>query len=178
MRNSRDISTLKYGCVLEDFDVKRITKLLIECATGSPCNLDGLDPSQSRLCEILHPKRFLLVLDDIWSEDCRMCDELILPFQSGALGSRIIITTRSEKVAMAMGNSHMHKLEALSDEDCWLMFSRSAFGDRSEEEHLELKEIGQGIVKKCGGIPLAAKTTGSAMQSRRKRRQWNLVGVM
>ncbi|XP_058108926.1 putative disease resistance protein RGA3 [Magnolia sinica] len=104
-----------------------------------------------------------------------MWDELRLPFQAGALGSRIVITARSEKVAMAMGNIHMHKLEALSDEDCWLMFSRSAFGDQSAEERLELKEIGQGIVKKCGGIPLAAKTIGSAMQSRRTRRQWELV---
>ncbi|XP_058108920.1 putative disease resistance protein RGA3 [Magnolia sinica] len=162
-------------CVSEDFDVKRITKLMIESATGSPCNLEGLDLLQSHLRDILHSKRFLLVLDDIWSEDRRTWDGLRLPFQAGALGSRIVITTRSENVARAMRNTHMCKLEALSDDECWLLFSSEALEHRSTTERSELEEIGWKIVKKCGGVPLAAKTLGSAMQSRTTRSQWELV---
>ncbi|XP_058084531.1 putative disease resistance protein RGA3 [Magnolia sinica] len=70
---------------------------------------------------------------------------------------------------------HMHKLTVLSDEDCWLLFRSKVLEHRSEEECSELEEIGRQIVKKCGGVPLAAKTIGSVMQSRRTRSQWELV---
>ncbi|XP_058107279.1 putative disease resistance protein RGA3 [Magnolia sinica] len=167
--------TRMWVCVSENFDVKKITKSIIESATGSSCDPLDLDQLQHRLREILHAKRFLLVLDDIWSEDSEKWDKLRLPFQASALQSRIIITTRSEKVALAMGNTHMYKLAVLSEDDCWLLFSRRALKHRSAEECLELEDIGREIVKKCGGLPLAAKTMGSAMRSRRTRSQWELV---
>ncbi|XP_058068528.1 putative disease resistance protein RGA3 [Magnolia sinica] len=157
------------------FDVKKITKLIIKSANGSSCESLDLDQLQHHLHEILHAKQFLLVLDDIWSENSEKWDKLRLPFQAGALGSRIIITTRSEKVALAKGNTHMYKLAVLSEENCWLLFSRRALDHRSAEERSELEETGREIVKKCGGVPLAAKTIGSAMRSRRTRSQWDLV---
>ncbi|XP_058106809.1 putative disease resistance protein RGA3 [Magnolia sinica] len=163
-------------CVSDDFDVKRITKLMIESATKSPCNLEGLDPFQSCLRhEILHGKRFLLVLDDVWSNDSEKWDKLRVPFQAGAPGSRIIVTTRSEDVASTMGSSYIHKLLALSDEACWSLFNCRALEHRSAEERLELEAIGREIVKKCGGVPLAAKTIGSAMRLRRTRTEWEDV---
>ncbi|XP_058108844.1 putative disease resistance protein RGA3 [Magnolia sinica] len=74
-------------CVSEDFDVKRITKSIIESATGSSFVHLGLDPLQNRLHKMLLAKRFLLVLDDIWSEDGEKWDKPRVPFQAGALGS-------------------------------------------------------------------------------------------
>ncbi|XP_058107142.1 putative disease resistance protein RGA3 isoform X2 [Magnolia sinica] len=162
-------------CVSEDFNVKGITKSIIESATGSRCDDLNLDLLQSRLHEMLHAKRFLLVLDDIWSEDNEKWDRLKLPFQTGASGSRIVITTRSENVSSAMGRGHMHKLAVLSDDDCWLVFWCKALQHRSTEERSALEEIGREIVKKCGGVPLAAKTIGSVMGSRRMRREWELI---
>ncbi|XP_058107373.1 putative disease resistance RPP13-like protein 1 [Magnolia sinica] len=50
-----------------------------------------------------------------------------------------------------------------------------ALEHRSTTERLELEEIGRKIVNKCRGVPLAAKTLGSAMQSRRTTRQWEHV---
>ncbi|XP_058108857.1 putative disease resistance protein RGA1 [Magnolia sinica] len=91
-------------------------------------------------------KRFLLVLDDIWSEDSEKWDKLKLPFQVGAFRSRIIITTRSEKVAIAMGRAHIYKLAVLSDDDCWLSFSCRALEHRSAEERSDLEEFGRDIV--------------------------------
>ncbi|XP_058107246.1 putative disease resistance protein RGA3 [Magnolia sinica] len=163
-------------CVSEDYDVKRITKSIIESATGTGCESLDLNLLQDRLCCILQAKKFLLVLDDVWSKDSEKWDKLRTPFQAGAPGSRIIVTTRLEDVAGIMGSTdHMHKLAVLSDEDCWLLFRSKALEHRSEEECSELEEIGRQIVKKCGGVPLAAKTIGSVMQSRRTRSQWELV---
>ncbi|XP_058107266.1 putative disease resistance protein RGA3 [Magnolia sinica] len=163
-------------CVSEDYDVKRITKSIIESATGTGCESLDLDPLQDRLCCMLQAKKFLLVLDDVWSKDSEKWEKLRLPFQAGAPGSRIIVTTRLEDVAGIMGSiDHMHKLAVLSDEDCWLLFRSKALEHRRAEECSELEDIGRQIVKKCGGVPLAAKTIGSVMQSRRTRSQWELV---
>ncbi|XP_058107105.1 disease resistance protein RGA2-like isoform X1 [Magnolia sinica] len=160
-------------CVSEDFDVKRITKSSIESATGTGCESLDLAPLQDRLRHKLHSNRFLLVLDDVWSTNNEMWDKLIPPFQEGARGSRIIVTTRSEDVAWAMGRGRIHKLAGLSFDDCWLLFSRGALEHQSERSELEV--IGKKIVMKCGGVPLAAKTIGSAMGSRRTRREWELI---
>ncbi|XP_058108881.1 putative disease resistance protein RGA3 [Magnolia sinica] len=163
-------------CVSEDFDVKRITKSIIESVDGSNRDHLDLDPLQHLLSGMLQAKRFLLVLDDVWSKDSEKWEKLRLPLQAGASGSRIIVTTRLEDVAGIMGSTdHMHKLAALSDEDCWLLFRSKALEHRSAEECSELEEIGRQIVKKCGGVPLAAKTIGSVMHSRRTRGQWELV---
>ncbi|XP_058108858.1 putative disease resistance protein RGA3 [Magnolia sinica] len=51
----------------------------------------------------------------------------------------------------------------------------NALEHRSEEESSDLEEIGREIVKKCGGLPLAAKAIGSAMCSRMTRREWEFV---
>ncbi|XP_058107391.1 putative disease resistance protein RGA3 [Magnolia sinica] len=171
----RHFNVKMWVCVSDVFDVKRITKLMIESATKSPCNLEGLDPLQSCLREILHGKLFLLVLDDVWSNDSEKWDKLRVPFQAGAPGSRIIVTTRLEDVAWTTGSSYIHKLLALSDEECWSLFNRRALEHRIAEERLELEAIGREIVKKCGGVPLAAKTIGSAMRSRKTRREWEVV---
>ncbi|XP_058107154.1 putative disease resistance protein RGA3 [Magnolia sinica] len=162
-------------CVSDDFDVKRVTKSIIESADGSGCEDLDLDLLQIRLSEKLQAKRFLLVLDDIWSDDREKWDKLRLPFQAGALGSRIVITTRSEKVAGAMRSTHIYKLAALSEDDCWLLFSRGAFENRNAEERPELEEIGREIVNNCEGLPLSTKTIGCAMWWRRTRREWELV---
>ncbi|XP_058108831.1 disease resistance protein RGA2-like [Magnolia sinica] len=162
-------------CVSEDFDVKRITKSIIQSATKTGCESLDLDQLQCRLREMLHAKRFLLVLDDIWSEEPDKWDRLKPPFQAGAPGSRIIVTTRSENVAFAMGRGLMHKLAVLSDDDCWLVFWHRALEHRSAEERSKLEDIGREIVNKCGGLPLAAKTIGSAMGSRRTILDWKLV---
>ncbi|XP_058107018.1 putative disease resistance protein RGA3 [Magnolia sinica] len=163
-------------CVSEDFNVKQITESIIKSADtefkGKNLNLDRL---QLCLREMLHGKRFLIVLDDIWCEESEKWDRLKPPFQDGASGSRIVVTTRNEKVASAMGGVRIHKLTVLSDDDCWLVFWRRALEHRSAEERSELEAIGKEIVKKCGGLPLAAKTIGSAMRSRRTRREWELV---
>ncbi|XP_058107244.1 putative disease resistance protein RGA3 isoform X2 [Magnolia sinica] len=74
-----------------------------------------------------------------------------------------------------MGTTRMYKLAVLSEDNCWLLFRHRALKHRSAEERLELEEIGREIVKRCGGVPLAAKTIGSAMCSRRTRSQWDLV---
>ncbi|XP_050280265.1 putative disease resistance RPP13-like protein 1 [Quercus robur] len=64
-------------------------------------------------------------------------------------------------------------LEVLSDEDCWLIFSKIAFSNEEELKYLE--DLGRKLAIKCNGLPLVAKTLGSLMHNKRNREQWNKI---
>ncbi|CDP22144.1 unnamed protein product, partial [Coffea canephora] len=120
-------------------------------------------------------KRFLLVLDDVWTED----DSKWKPFQyslkDGASGSVILVTTRSQRVARVMGSTDTHHLSLISDSDCWLIMQRIAFGGRSGDLCKKVEIIGQKIAEKCKGLPLAAKTMGSLLRFKDTVQQWQNV---
>ncbi|XXG50777.1 hypothetical protein AAC387_Pa02g4710 [Persea americana] len=161
-------------CVSDDFDLKRVTKAIIEAATGSTCEELDMDLLQRRLQEKLGCKKFLLVLDDMWNENREECDRL-KHYLRGAQGSRIIVTTRSKKVALIMGPLPPLELAGLSEGDCWSLFKKRAFNPGEEDKHPNLIVHGKEIVKKCGGLPLAAKALGSLMCFKREETEWTFL---
>ncbi|XP_010908948.1 putative disease resistance protein RGA3 [Elaeis guineensis] len=158
--------------VSDDFDIKRLTRSIIETMSGSECSLTGMDLMQHKLKELIGDKRFLLVLDDVWNENYEKWDRLRTVLIGSARGSKVIVTTRSARVASIMGTVAPHFLSDLSEEDCWLLFEKRAFGLGGCEKTPYLVAIGKEIVKKCGGVPLAAKALGSLMRFRRGESQW------
>ncbi|KAL6134298.1 hypothetical protein ACLB2K_066530 [Fragaria x ananassa] len=121
-------------------------------------------------------KKFLLVLDDVWNQDYRKWEKLKLVLQNGDVGSKIVVTTRKEEVASMMGAAdNTINLKVLSDENCWLLFSRIAFTNRNQDECKILEPIGREIVKKCKGLPLVAKTLGGLMSYKKTRKEWQDV---
>ena len=52
------------------------------------------------------------------------------PFKSRANGSKVILTTRNETVATIACTVKTYHLKPLTDEDCWLLFAKHAFGNR------------------------------------------------
>ncbi|OMP10272.1 KDPG/KHG aldolase [Corchorus olitorius] len=90
----------------------------------------------------------------------------------GASGSKIIITTRSSNVASIVKTVSDFSLEKLSDDDSLAMFVHHALGARDFSGHLNLKEIGLGIVKKCNGLPLATKTIAGLLRGRMDPDAW------
>ncbi|XP_077225814.1 putative disease resistance protein RGA1 [Tasmannia lanceolata] len=67
----------------------------------------------------------------------------------------------------ALHYSLLH-LTGLSDSDSWSLFESQAFVSGRSEEHPNLVAIGKDIVKKCGGVPLAAKALGSLLRLKRE----------
>ncbi|XP_024028646.1 putative disease resistance protein RGA3 [Morus notabilis] len=170
-RVGRHFEFKMWVCVSEDFDVKRLVKAIIESATGRSCEALDMDPLQKCLGDILKWKRFLLVLDDVWNEDHEQWDMLKYVLDCGSNGSSVVVTTRLKKVASIMGTTSIHFLSGLSDDDCWLLFKQRAFGNESEELP-NLVKIGKEIVKKCGGVPLAAKALGGLMRFKNEEHEW------
>ncbi|XP_017983153.1 PREDICTED: putative disease resistance RPP13-like protein 1 [Theobroma cacao] len=163
-------------CVSEDFDVFRVTKAILVAITSLSCEVGELNLLQVKLTECLMDKKFLLVLDDVWNENYVHWEALKRPLTHGAQGSKIIVTTRNESVASIMRTVPTYHLKQLADEQCWLLFANHAFDNiNSSSQVPNLETIGRHIVKKCRGLPLAAKTVGGLLRSKGDVTEWHNV---
>ncbi|XP_027361339.1 putative disease resistance protein RGA4 [Abrus precatorius] len=161
-------------CVSEDFSLKRMTKAIIEAASGRACEDLDLEPLQRRLRDLLQRKRYLLVLDDVWDDDQENWHRMKSVLNCGAKGTSILVTTRLSTVASIMGTTSPDELSKLSDNDCWELFKQRAF-EPNAAERAELVAIGKEIVSKCGGVPLAAIALGSLLRFKREEKEWLYV---
>ncbi|GKV50634.1 hypothetical protein SLEP1_g57335 [Rubroshorea leprosula] len=169
-------------CVSEVFDQKNVAKTIIKGVEGV-ISFQGVDSLDSfplsalldRICRSIHGKKFFLVLDDVWVDDKRHWEGLIQTVKHGAAGSRILLTTRKDTVADMMLDSHVIRLEPLSDEQCWMIVSREAFSGRGAEKYQNLEDIRKRISNKCRGLPLAAKVLGALLRSDCRREEWEKI---
>ncbi|KAA3476403.1 disease resistance protein RGA2-like [Gossypium australe] len=159
-------------CVSDDFDIKRLTKAIVESFGGKSGDIQELDPLQRYLVEKLVGKRFLLVLDDVWNEYHDKWDRLKQALQCGRKGSTVIVTTRLEKVALMMATTPFYRLGYLSDDDSWSLLKQRAFGTGMNGSNANLETIGRRIVHRCGGVPLAIKAIGSILRFRSQESEW------
>ncbi|KAG1334077.1 disease resistance protein RPM1-like [Cocos nucifera] len=123
----------------------------------------------------LEQKKYLIILDDVW--DPKAFDNIGEALIVDNKGSRIIITTRSGEVASLAHDSRKLQLEVLQRSDAWDLFCKRAFSkDKRKECPEELKDLGENIVSKCDGLPLAIVSLGSIMSLREKTRsEWQKI---
>lgn len=113
----------------------------------------------------LSGKRYLLVMDDVWSEKTDWWQRICEGLPKGK-GNCVIITTRNERVARKMGvkEEKVHRPKFLSKDDSWLLFRKIAFAETGGEcMYPSLPDVGREIVEKCHGLPLAIKAFGGMM---------------
>ncbi|KAL6327642.1 hypothetical protein AAG906_022205 [Vitis piasezkii] len=70
--------------VSDDFDVSRITKTILQSVDTGTRDVNDLNLLQVNLKENFSGKKFLLVLDDVWNENCHEWDTLCMPMRAGA----------------------------------------------------------------------------------------------
>ncbi|KAI3914088.1 hypothetical protein MKW92_041244 [Papaver armeniacum] len=158
----------------ENFEQEILLKAIFESIGGNVNDVNYLDTLQHRLQQKLSGKRFLVVLDDVWNEDQAKWDKFVSSLRCGGRGSSILVTTRLETVARITAVEHVWRLGNLSDEDCWSLFKHRAFlGNEHVPSNLEA--IGKEIVKKCLGVPLAAKFLGGLLCFKRDEHEWVLL---
>ncbi|WMV55816.1 hypothetical protein MTR67_049201, partial [Solanum verrucosum] len=162
-------------CVSEAYDAFRITKGLLQEIGSTDLKVDdNLNQLQVKLKEGLKGKKFLLVLDDVWNDNYNEWDDLRNVFVQGDIGSKIIVTTRKESVALIMGNEQI-SMDNLSTEASWSLFKRHAFENMDPMGHLELEEVGKQIAAKCKGLPLALKTLAGMLRSKSEVEKWKRI---
>ncbi|XP_068501504.1 putative disease resistance RPP13-like protein 1 [Phaseolus vulgaris] len=161
-------------CVSDHFQVLTVTRTILEAITNQKDDSVNLEMVHKKLKEKLSRKKFLLVLDDVWNERPAEWEAVGTPLSYGAPGSKILVTTRSEKVASSM-RSEVHLLKQLGEGECWKVFENNALKDGDLELNDELMKVGRRIVEKCKGLPLALKTIGRLLSTKSSFSDWKNI---
>ncbi|CAL5017795.1 unnamed protein product [Urochloa decumbens] len=159
--------------VSQDFNLLKIGNSIISLLQkgggqqNGGYNNSNLQVIKQCLDGLLHGKKVLIVLDDLWEEDDTELRKLNNMLHVGRQGSMIdvIVTTRKESIARKVSTSEPYRLHPLDDKICWEMIRISSMVDgKSNQNEFEL--IGMDLAKKCGGVPLAAEALGRMLQSK------------
>ncbi|XP_068311104.1 putative disease resistance protein RGA3 [Pyrus communis] len=166
-------------CVSNTFDVDLILLKMLEQL--KPANVPSSKDNQEALLKFLNvelkDEKFLLVLDDVWNEDPKKWDNLIecLSKLYSAKGSKIVVTTRSGKVASISEKLLQRRdLGKLSVDECWSIMKDKALPNVSAYVAPEFQIIGREIAKNCGGVPLVAKVLGGILHAKKSIEEWSL----
>ncbi|RVW64723.1 putative disease resistance protein RGA4 [Vitis vinifera] len=162
-------------CVSDPFEPIRVCRAIVEALQKKPCNLHDLEAVQQEIQTCIAGQKFLLVLDDVCTEDYRLWEQLKNTINCGASRSRVLATTRNESVVMMMRTAYKHPLGELSPEQSWALFHQIAFFEKSREKVEELKAIGEKIADKGKGLPLAIKTSGNLMRLKNNKEDWENI---
>ncbi|KAH0714414.1 hypothetical protein KY284_007319 [Solanum tuberosum] len=138
--------------ISEDYNQKQMLLEIASSITGI-----NQEMSDDQLMEIVYRglkgRRFLIVIDDIWSTEA--WDQMQRIFPNDDKKSRILLTTRLKYVADYVSFPYFppHSKSFLSLEDSWNLFTEKLF----KKDHCPplLEEIGKHIVQQCRGLPLS-----------------------
>ncbi|CAN6178449.1 unnamed protein product [Urochloa humidicola] len=183
--------------VSEKFDLQRIGDIILSTVRRSTNNEPSeryIQPKEGDLQSIveilkmmLHNKKYLIVLDDMWEEGFDNLEKLKQMLQNGGKGSKIILTTRMQQVVDKLDvgtaltdqgiirplcNSDQINLSILSDDDCWNVMQQIAF-KRQDEGLGGLEAIGRDIAKNCAVFP-----KGFTIASDHLIQQWRSLGYI
>uniref|UniRef100_K3Y4P6 AAA+ ATPase domain-containing protein n=1 Tax=Setaria italica TaxID=4555 RepID=K3Y4P6_SETIT len=136
------------------------------------------DSVEERIGQRIKSKRFLLVLDDMWTYHEDEWKKLLAPFRKGEeKGNMVMVTTRIPEVAkMVKTVDSWLELERLEGEDFLRFFEACVFGEeQSFKDHDALLGVGKQILDKLKGFPLAAKTVGRLLRNQLNLDHWRRV---
>ncbi|KAF7011901.1 hypothetical protein CFC21_026153 [Triticum aestivum] len=170
-------------CVSTNFDVIRLTREILGCipatantSTTEPTNLDQL---QKAIAERLDSRRFLIVLDDMWTcKSARDWENLLAPFTIGETkGNMVLVTTRLPSVAHMVKTTDPVQVHGLEPDDFFALFEACIFGHNKPRLYDDdLVNVARDIAKKLKGSPLAANTVGRLLKKNISWEYW--MGIL
>ncbi|XP_057776505.1 disease resistance protein RPP13-like [Salvia miltiorrhiza] len=158
-----------WATVSQQYNAKQILEQLLSgLGKSSDKSVDELG---EQLHKTLFGRRYLIILDDIWSVEA--WDEVRRFFPDNGNGSRILLPTRLSDVANDCGSSCFSK-NLLDENESWELFCKKAF--QNEDCPSELEEVGKEIVRLCKGLALSIVVIGgSLLKSPRTVGYWKSV---
>ncbi|XP_066339012.1 putative disease resistance protein RGA3 isoform X2 [Miscanthus floridulus] len=158
--------------VSKEFVVNDLIKKLFEAFSDNNPGTHALPYMNQTISDKLKGKRFLLVLDDVWTNSRDEWEEFMVCLKVGAPKSRILLTTRNREVAVIVGSTNQFYLPFLSPNDSWKLFQQSLV---TPPTSWDFEEVGKAIVDKCGGVPLAIKVLAGALHGKERIEEWQDV---
>ncbi|XP_057793120.1 putative late blight resistance protein homolog R1B-16 [Salvia miltiorrhiza] len=113
------------------------------------------------LYQYLSGRRFLIVMDDMWSIDA--WDTIQRYFPNNENCSRVLVTTRLSQLSSQLNNNYSLQMGFLDEDRSWNLFSKIVFGVGSCPR--ELEKIGRKIVENCRGLPLSIVVVGGILKT-------------
>ena len=162
-------------------DVKLLKDLLCQISPRRAEEYENMERTMLERClqQSLLGKTYLIVMDDVWYAQVWRIVEKHLPDEGN--GSKVLITTRNREVADAADPdqaTRAYELRFLNQEESWDLFLSKAI-PREEERSActgRLKELGEQMAAKCGGLPLALVVMGGLLsQKQRSIAEWERV---
>ncbi|XP_048539023.1 putative disease resistance protein RGA4 [Triticum urartu] len=178
-KSAKHFNLVMWIQVTQNYSLHEIFKEMLEAASSMnkrkepvPSSLDVLE---GKLREKIKGKQFLLVLDDIWcNKDAvtKQLPRLLSPLMDGAVGSRILATSRDKAAFSDLGPDVARDVFAIRELDSKVfldLFMYYALEDPNAEgpDRAELRSIGAEISQKLKGSPLAASTVGAQLRERK-----------
>ncbi|EYU31599.1 hypothetical protein MIMGU_mgv1a025745mg, partial [Erythranthe guttata] len=162
--------------VSQNYNVREILIEILLCINKAESRETLSAKSEGELGVKVHQslwgRRYLIVMDDIWSVEVWDKVNLFFPDNVGQR-SRIMITTRLSDVASI--GSHGVVMDFLNEDKSWDLLCKSIL-EEEEECPPELEEIGKKIAKNCEGLPLSIVVIGGHLaKSKRTREHWEYV---
>lgn len=178
-----NFSLRMWVCVSDTYDEMRLTRDILESLTDANyCSVNNFNELRDVLREKIDGKNFLLVLDDVWyDEDMTnwknelVWSKVLSTLNTGLGGSKILVTTRSDKASNLLHARASLHLGGLNRDDYWMLFKSCAFGEKYPGQFPELREIGMQIAKRLNGLPLAAKVIGRLLNVDLDASHWKNV---
>ncbi|KAJ0976390.1 hypothetical protein J5N97_018355 [Dioscorea zingiberensis] len=166
--------------VSNHFDRFRITKEIVEslstdASSKFPYGTTNLDSLEAELkSRLTGNKKFLLVLDDVWSYEWQ---QLLAPLKfTKSKSIKIIVTSRDPTVLAGLETGDGFPLEGLYGDEYRAFFIDCVFGNENRDKYSSaLQSIGEQIMKKLKGSPLAVKTVGRLLGRNLTEEHWKHV---
>nr|AEW48205.1 disease resistance protein RGH2 [Solanum fernandezianum] len=134
--------------VSQEYCVRNVLHGLLSSISDEPD-----DQLADRLQKHLKGRRYLVVIDDIWTTEG--WDDIKLCFPDCYNGSRIFLTTRNVEVAeYASSGKPLHHMRLMNFDESWNLLHKKIF-EKEGSYSPEFENIGKQIALKCGGLPLA-----------------------
>ncbi|EYU23534.1 hypothetical protein MIMGU_mgv1a023257mg, partial [Erythranthe guttata] len=169
----------EHSLILHHFDIRtwvtvsqkyNVKQLLLQLLSRQSCETDEHLLGQE-LHKMLWGRRYLIVIDDIWSIEA--WDKVSGFFPDNNNGSRIVVTTRISNVATHFDSS-LFELSFLDEDQSWKLLCKKAFGHADCPS--KLVDIGKEIVQKCKGLPLAICVIGGLLgRSHMTQKYWKNI---
>ncbi|KAB2059609.1 hypothetical protein ES319_A11G317400v1 [Gossypium barbadense] len=117
-----------------------------------------------RLCNILEIKKCLVILDDIWTGEAWDSLKPAFPVaRDRHSNSKILLTSRNKGI---VSYADIRELRCLSEPESWELFQKIVFTQTGKIIGVEMKELGENMVKHCAGLPLAIVVLGGILATK------------
>ncbi|XP_031108806.1 putative inactive disease susceptibility protein LOV1 [Ipomoea triloba] len=154
--------------------------LLQLCRSIMPMRDDFNTMNDGELAEQLRKsllgKRYLIIVDDIWTveawDDVKRC----FPSEVENTGSQILLTTRHKEVSIHACSDNLHDMRFLNFDESWKLFCQNFLV--RESLNREFETIGREIVEKCGGLPLTVVVLAGHLSTNMVVDEWRSVKSM